>query len=411
MRFALCPRLFALRPLHKLKELAMKTFLIIFIFFFSFLPLSAQVSAPFDTARMERDLDIMNAILDRLVFKAPGAFARLGGETSKGIYLPDYGVLFLMPLRRNALEIYYMENARRVEKEYQRRAEAYNKSGSRAKAGEGGSAVTYESRAVNKRDIKTPLVEFFSKYADAIGQLDDSERIAIYTTGGENVFYSFGTEWQTVSRSGAETGADDVLAVARKADIVALRSGKLKADAFTSRVVFKNIETEASNSEIDIMARIIDTALQGRSREPAFHTDHSRGIYLDDFGAIFFTNATFGRDFHLKALQDLERRALEESIQKRVIELQNASEQRRESWATQYKKFKQQLSEVIADYGHTLRQLKPQDNIVITADLDDAPEDGPGYLVCRIKKQHIDAFNAGRLSREQMLKLISYAEY
>jgi len=385
----------------------MKIFLISFIFFFSFLPLQAQVSAPFDTARMERDLGIMNAILDRLVFNVPANFARLGSGSTKGIYLPDYGVIFLMPNQSNTFTIYGVTgNMRRLEEEQQRRV----KSTTRAKAGEG-SGTAYAYRTENKRDFKTPLVEFFSKYADAIGQLDDSERIAIYSSGGANAFYSVNVAGQSIWRSGAETGSDDVLAVARKADIVALRSGKLKADDFTDRLIFKNIETEASNSEIDIMARIIDTALQGRGREQAFHTDHSRGIYLDDFGAIFFTNATFGRELQMKVLQDLARRELEESLQKRVTEMQNASEQRRESWATQYKKFKQQLSEVIADYGHTLRQLKPQDNIVITADLDNAPENGPGYLVCRIKKQHVDAFNAGRISREQLLKMISYAEY
>ncbi|MGH7454520.1 MAG: hypothetical protein ACRENG_24415, partial [bacterium] len=71
----------------------------------------------------------------------------------------------------------------------------------------------------------------------------------------------------------------------------------------------------------------------------------------------------------------------------------------------------QQLGEVIADYGHTLRQLRPQDSIVITADLESAPEDGPQFLVCRVKKQQVDAFNARRISREQLLKQIAFLEY
>ncbi len=385
----------------------MKIFLFIFFFSLSFLPLSAQVSAPFDTARMERDLDIMNAILDRLVFNVPAHFARLGSGSTKGIYLPDYGVIFLMPNQSNSFAIYSLTGKiRQLEEEQQRRVKATT----RAKTGEG-SGTAYEYRTENKRDFKTPLIEFFSNYADAIGQLDDAERIAIYTSSGGSAFYSVTGPGQSIWRSGTEAGAEEVLAVARKADIVALRSGKLKTDEFTDRLIFKNIETEASNSEIDIMARIIDTALQGRTREQAFHADHSRGIYLDDFGAIFFTNATFGRELQMKIFQDMARRELEESLNKRVTELQNASEQRRESWTAQYKKFKQQLSEVLADYGHTLRRLKPQDNIVITADLDNAPDDGRSYLICRIKKQHIDAFNAGRISREQMLKLISYTEY
>ena len=391
----------------------MRKFLKIFLFLLSgivALPAQAQTSAAFDTSRMERDLDIMNMVLDRLVFHPSGSFARLGGST-KGIYLPDYGVIFLMPNSSSAFTVYSLSGqVRRIEETaaLQRRL----KPAARTKSGEG-SSVAYEYRTENTQDIKTPLVEFFSNYADAIGQLDDSERIAVYRAGNANMFYSFTMAGEGVARSGGVKDVEDILAVARKADIVALRSGRLKADDFTSRVMFKNIEAETANSEIDIMARIIDTALRGRTPEQGFHTNTAHGIYLDDFGAIFFTNATFGHEAHIVNLWKAaeEQRALEEGLQKRVLDLQKASEQRRENWATQYRKFKQQLSEVIADYGHTLRQLEPQDNIVITAELDNAPEEGPNYLVCRVKKQQVEAFNARRISREQLLKMISYTEY
>jgi hypothetical protein len=317
-----------------------------------------------------------------------------------------------MPLRSSAFSVFTSspENVRRRVELYRRNAETYKKSKPETKDDER-SGIAYEYRAESLQKIKESLVEFFSKYADAIGQLDDSERIAIYTTGGENIFYSFGANWEVSSRRGVDAGNQDMLAVAHKADIVALRTGKLKSDDFANRVVFKNIDTEPANSDIDIMARIIDTALQGRSREPMLSSNSSRGIYLDDFGVVFFTNATFGHSFSIHVWQDLENRSVEENLQRRILDLQNASEQRRESWAAQYKKFKQQLGEVIADYGHTLRQLKPPDNIIITADLNNAPDDGPAYLVCRVKKQHIDAFNARRISRDQLMKLIAYAEY
>jgi superfamily II RNA helicase len=116
-------------------------------------------------------------------------------------------------------------------------------------------------------------------------------------------------------------------------------------------------------------------------------------------------------------LQDYERRTAEdlaranESLQRRLTSLQKASEERRENWLAQYKKFKQRLAEVMADYSHTLRQLKPQDNIVVTVDLDYALDDGPQYFVCRVKKQQVDAFNARRLTREQFMKQIAFMEY
>lgn len=386
------------------------------------LPLHAQVSAPFDTVRMERDLNIMNAILDRLVFEVPGQLARVGGDATKGIYLPDYGVIFFTPRRASLLHVYSVtiDNARRQVEAYQRDAEVHKKT-PRAKSGEGVASM-YEYHAASQRDRKVPLIEFFSKYADAIGQLEDSERIAIYSTSGSNIFYSFGGELSTTARSGAEPGQEDMLAVARKADIVALRSGKIKADDFTGRIVFKNIDAEAANADIDIMAGIIDRAFQTRRRaddDMLLRTSNTHGIYLDDFGALFFTDATYTRDMSIQILQTYERQAAEyyerakqESLERRLTSLQKASEQRREDWRVGYKKFKQQLGDLIADYGHTLRQLNPQDNIVITANLDNAGSgEGPAYLVCRIKKQQVDAFNARRITRAQLLNMIAYNEY
>jgi hypothetical protein len=365
----------------------------------------AQVSAVFDTARMQRDLDIMNIVLDRLVFNTPSHFIRLGGDATKSIYLPDYGVIFLMPLHSHGLRVYSFSGD--AERQYRKTVETYSRTTGRAKARSGSTAP--------KRDdlpkIKEPLVEFFAKYADAIGQLEDSEKIAVYATGGDNWFFSAGEGWTISSSSGKEAGGKDMLAVARKADIVALRTGRLKSEDFNSRVVFQNVEPEVASSEVDIMARIIDTALQGRARQPMFHSSNSRGIYLEDYGVIFFTNVAIGHEFSMRIFEELGKHTAQESLDQRLVALREASQQRRENWAAGFKKFKQQLGEVIADYGHTLRQLRPQDSIVITADLESAPEDAPQFLVCRVKKQQVDAFNARRLSREQLLRQIAFMEY
>jgi hypothetical protein len=368
----------------------------------------AQVSAAFDTARMQRDLDIMNAILDRLVFNTPSHFFHLGGDATKSIYLPDYGVIFLMPMRSYGMRVYSLSGD--AERQYRKTVENYSRATARAKARSSGSGSS-EPKRDDVQKFKAPLVEFFAKYADAIGQLDEAEKITVYATGGDDWFFSAGEGW-TISASGEkEAGGKDILAVARKADIVALRTGRLKSEDFNSRLVFQNVDPEAASSEIDIMARIIDTALQGRARQSMFHSSNSRGIHLDDYGVIFFTNVAIGQDFSIRILEDFGKRATQESIERRLVDLQTASRQRQEDWLAEFKKFKLQLSEVIADYGHTLRQLRPQDNIVITADLESAPENAPQFLVCRVKKQQVDAFNARRISREQLLKQIAFMEY
>jgi hypothetical protein len=83
----------------------MKRLLILFVTIAMAASLPAQVTARFDTARMQRDLDIMNAILDRLVFQTPSHFIHLGSEATQSIYLPDYGVIFLMPQQAGVLRV------------------------------------------------------------------------------------------------------------------------------------------------------------------------------------------------------------------------------------------------------------------------------------------------------------------
>jgi hypothetical protein len=391
----------------------MKRLLISFAILTLTAPLQAQVTARFDTARMQRDLDIMNAILDRLVFQAPSHFIHLGGESTKGIYLPDYGVIFLMPQQTGAFHVWGLASGvdrRRAEVIYKKSVEREKEVAAPEKVRSRGSAYAYKMR--NPREMKEPLLEFFAKYADAIGQLDDSEKIAVYASGGAQVFFSTGEGWSLTSTSSGESaGSKDMLAVVRKADIIALRTGKLQTDDFNDRVAFRDLDAEATSSEIDIMARIIDTALQGRSREPMFRSGESRGIYLDGYGVIFFTNATFGQDNALHIWEEAGKREGAEDLQRRIRELQTASTRRHAEWVAEYKKFKQQLGEVIVDYGHTLRQIKPQDHIVVTANLENAPEEEASYLVCRVKKQNVDAFNARRISREQLLKQIAFMEY
>jgi hypothetical protein len=370
--------------------------------------LTAQVAAQFDTARMQRDLDIMEGILDRLVFNTPRHFIHLGGEGSRGIYLPEYGVIFLMPLRSSSFSVLALDpdESRQRSEAYKKATGAYEKA-QQAKAGRRrSSSHTYQ--VSTRQKIEESLMEFFTKYADAIGQLENSEKIAVYAAGGENVFVSFG-KGQGFSALRAEgSGERAVFTVAKKADVVALRAGRLAEDDFKNRVVFQEIAQQETSEDIDIMARIIDAALQQHAQEPIFHATRTRGIQLDDFGVLFFTNATLGKAFMFPIFKEGESM---ESLERQIIELQAGARRKREDWKTEYKKFKQRLGELIADYGHTLRQLEPQDHIAISADLENSPEEGPHHLVCRIKKQHVDAFNARRISREQLMKLISYAEY
>jgi hypothetical protein len=65
----------------------------------------------------------------------------------------------------------------------------------------------------------------------------------------------------------------------------------------------------------------------------------------------------------------------------------------------------------MTDYGHTLRRLQGDEWIIVAADLQDAPENGPRQLVCRVRKNAVDAYNKRSISREQLFNKIDFLEF
>jgi hypothetical protein len=362
----------------------------------------ATRAAAFDTSRMQRDLEIMEAILDRL-FDRAGASFQLAGEGSRGIYMPGFGVFFQVPKNEFSFH-FFMEtpspkgsaNAPVVAPEA-REARARNRLGVRQRLG--------------RESLREDLQSFFANYADAIGQLDNNERIAVYIHGSANFAFAQPGVTAFATRSG---NSRDIFAAARKADVVARRSGTLAPDEFNKRLLYRESSGSEEDADLEVMARIIDAALRGKSKTPGMLLEaETRPIYLDGVGAMFLLRASVGAPNVFQILEAPRAPDGDEllDIERQVIALQSASKRAKSDWKTEYGKFRSRLAEIIADYGHTLRRLQRDEWVVIAADLRDAPEGGPQELVCRAKKQDIDAYNSRSISRDQLINRIDYFEY
>jgi len=358
----------------------------------------AKGVAAFDTSRMQRDLEIMEAILDRLFDGSNSSFGFTGGG-SRGIYMPGYGVLFQVPQNHFAFQIF-------TELE---RAQSLQTSKPRA-SGSVRSKVTARSRLA-RSDIRESLQNFFTNYADAIGQIDNNERVAVYIqNAGNSVFVLPSTE-----EAAAASGLRDIFAAARKADIIARRSGALVEAEFNKRMQYRELTPGEEDTDLEVMARIVDTALGGKNQGiPRFEGD-TRPVYLEGVGALFLlrtrltdpTSAWFFKTSP-KVTSDIEEL---QTMERHVAELAEASKRAQSTWQTRYDDLRTRLAEIIADYGHTLRRLQGNEWIIVAADLQDAPETGPRELVCRVQKNAIDAYNNRTISREQLLRKINYLEY
>ncbi len=370
---------------------------------------AAQTQRALDTPRMQRDLEIMEMVLDRLLNESSAPALRLASPSARGVYLPEFGVLFQVPQTLSAFS-YYEFHTQSDENERPRNP-------ARATAFGRGLSSSLPAK-ISREDFAGELMDFFSRYADAIGQLRGEDRIAVYRGGGPELSVFF-----NISGSGSnvmQASHQEQLAWVRKSDLDALQAGKLNEENFKSRVSStppppeKMAENQKSKNEFNVLAGIFDVAL-GAPRGTA------NGIYIDDYGAVFFTRADFHSSFPRQAWRwnppssqvatgEGQEGASAQALEDYLRAVERASREREKNWQGEYEKFKEKVMETIADYGHTLGSLRSNERLVVITDLPGAPEKKPRQLVCAVAQQQMQHYHDRKISREQLRKAMVFYE-
>lgn len=368
--------------------------------------LQAQTAAAMP-ARLQRDLEILELVLDRLLDVQSARTLHWREPATRATYLPGFGVLFKVPAPSGSFAFFELENE---QSSGVARGREYF-------ASEAGAPMKNDRAAITATGADA-LIDFFTDWADALNQLGEQEQVAVYREGGPawSAFFSFGGG--PVRQF--ESQPEELLARVRKPDLEALRAGALDRAQFRGRILQQRLrEPEPALATI---AAAIDRTLANRPGE-------ARSVYLENYGVVFFANAHLGRSFDDEFWQDFGPPAEELSAAfeefktaaqvmaelKRRMEhhaqrMQGLVAERRQSWLAEYSRLRTRLAETLADQSSALPQLKPQEWLVIAADFPDAPPDAPSQLICRLRKQDADDFAARKISREQLLKKIAYSE-
>lgn len=355
-----------------------------------------------DWTRMQRDLEIMEAVLDKLLVEKPFYAPQ---TKSRGLYFEDYGVLFEVNYDRFSF-LMLKSGKLRVPKP-DAEVEIWFKPGQQ---GDGKQdkpekeSSKHEKLQEKLQKIKDQLAEFLGYYADAIGQLRDEDRITVIVSFGgdralDNLVFSGQLE--------REERPTLLQASVTKRDVVAFRRGQISEAEFRNRIRFQDKDADAvAQKSIDIMAEIMDTALS-EEHHPRFGAEgRTRGLYLKGLGAVFFMHA----DFSSKQVQAV----LKKLRQQVVVDVKDDSDATRQEARAAFDEFKNALLEVVASYGHTLRSVESDEAIVVAVDLD-----LPGLLrevdvdrfVLRLKKRDVEAYNRNQMSLAQLRERAEFLEY
>ncbi|MEX0722808.1 MAG: hypothetical protein WD053_02970 [Gracilimonas sp.] len=388
----------------------------------------------FDKNRMNRDIKIMENILDELfkietkststssntrgavrVREVTGSgfiSANLFGARSnqvEGNYIPEYGIIFKIPylLSRNITSVSVIKDSDQPSISF------YYDSDDNS----GDNQVTEEA-------VMTRITNFFKDYAPTIGQLGDDEQVTIvYGKRKENE-----PQLRIFKRSGDSPENEEVKQVpvikvsAKANDLASLKSGRLSSDDFENRLsISKEGIEEKEQLDLKVMSNILETVLSGSQNEMFEISGKPEYLVLDNFGVLFSMNVRHTRTsargsivFHeeevrneirASGVKELDVLSPEEAEEKRAEQAEQAK--------ASFEQLKTDVTDYLIDYGRTLSSVSSDQHILLTINIlsNRWGDEIPSRLDLQLKKSVLERLERGDINKDEAINAVTITEY
>jgi hypothetical protein len=395
-------------------------------------------NAQVDKDRMERDIDIMEKVLNELFKNGTGNRSKniylSSGRTAQGSYVPGYGVLFIAPTYsgsfgvRSAYNYVYSsgrpggtaravvvgDNDTRVivlddkAKDKAEKNKGDKDKGEKDKTKGEAQPADRNRRMSSVQDsilqahtnlVTTNMREFLANYADAIGQLSPNDRVMIiYNENARNSEHY-------VSMSGCEScetrSMPRISAEVKREDLSAFRSGKMNRKELESRIrVSQDTPGKENYAEYKVFAGILES-LYPVSREVPYRVRNIGYHVLPSFGVIYLVDMGLRNEAPNVVMArggEVWTKAERDSSQARI---------RTEA----YGQFRNDIREAVLDYGRTLRNLSPDQVILLSVALPTCEGcNVPPRANVSVKKSVLEAYEQNKMNRQQALDAITVGE-
>ncbi len=358
----------------------------------------AMFAQNFDADRMNRDITILENVLSELfkvdMLNSSNSRIYVSGSSTnvKGAYLPDYGVIFMVPRVGSHRLLRTNYNNDQVDITFYYGDE--------------------DKSEVNEENIILRSKEFLRDYAPTIGQLKPNEKIMIvYGASGNrsnNFYVSFDLG---IKNSDKEEKIPILSVVVDKKQLSDYRSGKLSESNLNSRIsVAKNAKKEYL--DLKVLGNIFETAL-GEGEGNEFHLVNRNSLsylYLENFGAIYTltVHKGHGRNTQLVGtISSQSRNDIAEVSQR----LKEQEEEMNKTVQAEYDKLISRMKEFIIDYGRTLSSVKQNQHLLVTVNISGRFEDIPDRVDFQVKRSVLDQVDKGSMNRQQALNQVMVTEY
>ena len=327
---------------------------------------AAKAQTTIDYEKMDKDLLIMEKVVETIMADRTIQL-HFKSQTPKGVYLDNYGVIFMLPFSGSNNLLFRGEKA-------------------------GTARTSYET-------LREELEDFLFSYAGLIKQLKPSDVITLVANmpvSSSNILAlsavlgNFRNNYVQIERRNEEQEtfeASPFIMTVRKADVD--NAGSL--EQFRNTINFSPLlskddpyVTPAMDNDIRIMNVIIRAALENKFGR-RLSSGSLQGTYLENYGVLFTVKsgirvympgiaaviadvsgglAIANREVFDLRLDELEKQIIVSQIAD-IAAVRESDVEKTKQNQEYIKELIGVMAEVIGDYGHTLREVKDDENVTI----------------------------------------------
>ncbi len=364
-----------------------------------------------DANRMSRDIDIMEKVINELFqhnFKTTRYSSVPGDQSAQGAYVPGYGVIFNTPYvttYKSATRVAYSTTPNVTSTTHSATTVVINDKTVKY-YGENKQKIASSSDSiaqVHTQAITKTMRDFLANYADAISQLDGNDRVLIiYDENARNSRSTLrvynGEEWKGMAMP-------RITAEVKREDLISFRSGKMSRKELDNRIrVEKVSESREQFQEYKVFAGILES-LFPVDNQGDYRVRNISYNFLPNFGVIYQMEMSMRKG----SWNDCTSCPPGSIASGQTRSKSDTSQVRSRQVA--YQKFGQDIREVLLDYGRTLRNLTPEQMILLTVSLPTCENcNVPDRVNVSVKKSVLEAYEKGQMDRRKALASIVFNE-
>ena len=346
------------------------------------------VAQSIDQERMDRDLKVAENILSTLSNESNRRLWR--DDDVEGSYIPDYGVIFTMPMRAIILydgsaQVFSSSGNSVVVVEDSDNSDFKIKVEGKTKIVDADSDQGKKIREKIDYDQRAQITTFLADYADLIGQLKPSDKIVVQMKNRNEFEFYVGR-----SKKNTPTG---LTAEITKSQLISYKQGKMSREDLIKKIIFKGNEEKEVAKDVELFATIF-----ARLYEP----DLSSTYYLSSRNIGYNRLEDLGVTFSMKFYSSSSNDGLH-SI-RTTGESGLTKEERDDKVNAMYPEFEESFKSNLIDYGRTVKSLKPDEKLIFKVRLTECIGcEMPKEIEVMVSAKTLNDYDKGSLSRDKAM--------